>query len=149
MTIARILATKGREVIAAQPHRTLLEISEILAELPHRRRGDRRRTRQPARNFVGARHRARDRPAWRPGSGRSGLVTHDERGCHHRRGGDLARDGRADEPRPLPPHSGFERRPVERPHLDRRCGQVPACGNGARAVGAARIYHDGLVPPFG
>jgi CBS domain-containing protein len=31
MTIARILATKGREVITAQPHRTLLEISEILA----------------------------------------------------------------------------------------------------------------------
>ncbi len=31
MTIARILAMKGREVIAAQPHRTLSEISEILA----------------------------------------------------------------------------------------------------------------------
>ncbi|MGP8232459.1 MAG: CBS domain-containing protein [Methylovirgula sp.] len=31
MTIARILATKGREVVSAQPHRTLLEISEILA----------------------------------------------------------------------------------------------------------------------
>jgi CBS domain-containing protein len=31
MTIARILATKGREVEAAQPHRTLLEISQILA----------------------------------------------------------------------------------------------------------------------
>ncbi|MDR3408727.1 MAG: CBS domain-containing protein [Methylovirgula sp.] len=31
MTIARILATKGREVITAQPHRTLLEICEILA----------------------------------------------------------------------------------------------------------------------
>jgi CBS domain-containing protein len=31
MTIARILATKGREVVTAQPHRTLLEISEILA----------------------------------------------------------------------------------------------------------------------
>jgi CBS domain-containing protein len=31
MTIARILATKGREVITAQPYRTLLEISEILA----------------------------------------------------------------------------------------------------------------------
>jgi CBS domain-containing protein len=31
MTIARILATKGREVIAAQPHRTLSEICEILA----------------------------------------------------------------------------------------------------------------------
>ncbi len=31
MTIAQILATKGREVITAQPHRTLLEICEILA----------------------------------------------------------------------------------------------------------------------
>ncbi|MEJ0051651.1 MAG: CBS domain-containing protein [Methylovirgula sp.] len=31
MTIARILATKGREVETAQPHRTLLEISQILA----------------------------------------------------------------------------------------------------------------------
>jgi CBS domain-containing protein len=31
MTIARILATKGHEVVTAQPHRTLLEISEILA----------------------------------------------------------------------------------------------------------------------
>jgi CBS domain-containing protein len=31
MTIARILATKGREVVGAQPHRTLLEICEILA----------------------------------------------------------------------------------------------------------------------
>jgi CBS domain-containing protein len=31
MTIARILATKGREVVTAQPHRTLLEIAEILA----------------------------------------------------------------------------------------------------------------------
>ena len=31
MTIARILATKGREVVTAQPHRTLLEICQILA----------------------------------------------------------------------------------------------------------------------
>jgi CBS domain-containing protein len=31
MTIARILAMKGREVVTAQPHRTLLEICEILA----------------------------------------------------------------------------------------------------------------------
>jgi CBS domain-containing protein len=31
MTIARILATKGHDVVSAQPHRTLLEISEILA----------------------------------------------------------------------------------------------------------------------
>lgn len=30
-TIARILATKGHDVITAQPHRTLSEISEILA----------------------------------------------------------------------------------------------------------------------
>ena len=31
MTIARILATKGHDVVSAQPHRTLLEIREILA----------------------------------------------------------------------------------------------------------------------
>jgi len=31
MTIARILAMKGREVITAPPHRTLLEICEMLA----------------------------------------------------------------------------------------------------------------------
>ncbi len=31
MTIARILATKGREVVTAQPHRTLLEVCQILA----------------------------------------------------------------------------------------------------------------------
>ena len=31
MTIARILATKGRDVVTAQPYRTLLEICEILA----------------------------------------------------------------------------------------------------------------------
>jgi CBS domain-containing protein len=31
MTVARILATKGREVLTAQPHRTLKEIAEILA----------------------------------------------------------------------------------------------------------------------
>jgi CBS domain-containing protein len=31
MTVARILATKGREVLTAQPHRTLKEVAEILA----------------------------------------------------------------------------------------------------------------------
>lgn len=31
MTVARIIATKGREVLSAQPHRTLKEITEILA----------------------------------------------------------------------------------------------------------------------
>ncbi|HLH11033.1 MAG TPA: CBS domain-containing protein [Methylovirgula sp.] len=31
MTVARILATKGREVQTAQPHRTLREVAEILA----------------------------------------------------------------------------------------------------------------------
>jgi CBS domain-containing protein len=31
MTISRILATKGRDVVTAQPHRTLLEISAILS----------------------------------------------------------------------------------------------------------------------
>jgi CBS domain-containing protein len=31
MTVARILATKGREVLTAQPHRTLMEVAEILA----------------------------------------------------------------------------------------------------------------------
>jgi CBS domain-containing protein len=31
MTVARILAIKGREVLTAQPHRTLKEIAEILA----------------------------------------------------------------------------------------------------------------------
>ncbi|ACB95212.1 CBS domain-containing protein [Beijerinckia indica] len=30
MTVARILATKGRGVIGVQPHRTLLEVTEIL-----------------------------------------------------------------------------------------------------------------------
>jgi CBS domain-containing protein len=30
MTVARILATKGREVLTAQPHRTLKEAAEIL-----------------------------------------------------------------------------------------------------------------------
>ncbi|WP_034994779.1 CBS domain-containing protein [Beijerinckia mobilis] len=32
MTVARILATKGRGVIGVQPHRTLLEVSEILTK---------------------------------------------------------------------------------------------------------------------
>jgi len=31
MTVARILATKGREVLTAQPHRTLKEVAEILS----------------------------------------------------------------------------------------------------------------------
>lgn len=32
MTVAGILASKGRDVIATQPHRTLLEVSKTLAE---------------------------------------------------------------------------------------------------------------------
>ena len=32
MTVARILATKGRDVITTQPHRTLHEVAKILAE---------------------------------------------------------------------------------------------------------------------
>jgi CBS domain-containing protein len=31
MTVARIIATKGREVLTAQPHRTLNEVAEILS----------------------------------------------------------------------------------------------------------------------
>lgn len=31
MTVARIIATKGREVLTAQPHRTLKEVAEILS----------------------------------------------------------------------------------------------------------------------
>jgi CBS domain-containing protein len=31
MTVARILATKGREVVTTQPHRTLREAAEVLA----------------------------------------------------------------------------------------------------------------------
>ena len=30
MTIARILAAKGRDVVTAQPHRTLAEVAEVL-----------------------------------------------------------------------------------------------------------------------
>lgn len=32
MTVARILANKGHEVVTTQPHRTLLEVSKILCE---------------------------------------------------------------------------------------------------------------------
>jgi|SRR5450755_4198028 CBS domain-containing protein len=32
MTVARILAIKGRNVITTQPHRTLIEVAEILAD---------------------------------------------------------------------------------------------------------------------
>ena len=30
MTIARILADKGRDVVTTQPHRTLAEVAEVL-----------------------------------------------------------------------------------------------------------------------
>lgn len=32
MTVARILATKGRDVVTAQPHRTLNEVAKILSD---------------------------------------------------------------------------------------------------------------------
>ncbi len=32
MTVERILAVKGRDVVTTQPHRTLLEVSNLLAE---------------------------------------------------------------------------------------------------------------------
>ena len=32
MTVARILAVKGRDVVTTQPHRTLEEVSRLLAE---------------------------------------------------------------------------------------------------------------------
>ena len=32
MTVARILAEKGRDVFTTQPHRTLREVIELLAE---------------------------------------------------------------------------------------------------------------------
>ena len=32
MTVARILAVKGRDVFTTQPHRTLLEVSSLLAD---------------------------------------------------------------------------------------------------------------------
>jgi CBS domain-containing protein len=32
MTVARILETKGRDVVTAEPHRTVLEIAEILTQ---------------------------------------------------------------------------------------------------------------------
>ncbi|MGP0060528.1 MAG: CBS domain-containing protein [Beijerinckiaceae bacterium] len=31
MTVARIIATKGREVVTTQPHRTLKEVTDVLA----------------------------------------------------------------------------------------------------------------------
>ncbi|HXW19868.1 MAG TPA: CBS domain-containing protein [Roseiarcus sp.] len=32
MTVARILATKGRDVVTTQPHRTLLEVAQLLGD---------------------------------------------------------------------------------------------------------------------
>jgi hypothetical protein len=65
MTVARILAAKGKDVVTTQPHRTLAEAAEIL--MARNWRGCRfERLRRW--NFVGARYRSCDRQRRRGGA---------------------------------------------------------------------------------